>query len=598
MTMCLFSDQPSKEGLLVSHHDPLQTPNACSLVGERPAQPVNDDSERRPTWTVARLSVAILLFVTFTDTAFKIAHAQMHRIESHDDYDALSMDVIRPAFSYQGSPGSKVDKPSIGLGSAAISSITDALSPILPFTGGVDLRRSELYTSGNVLDNLSSMVRNTYQAYANAKDEVESLEPTTTAKSSSKTTKRKHDPKKASKKKYVLPLSASEPFVSFDSIAELALEDIGIIFEYAVRNTQIGFNNGKFVKGLLPRVKTVIFAMDIAVAQSRGKYVKVSKTPVLATRTGEMDAFNFCAAMRVFAEWRILRQVPLGYKGYAVGMSLGQKDVVQNVVKIERAAHDLIDFQLELNGPESDIKSPSLRDILEFEVDMGMHPNMPRLTEGGGAMGILWVRRQLQYQTSIFKNILEVPTKYHAATDAVAAAYTQTYDKYHGWAVQKIFTYSFQASPKVEEIYKFMNPHRLQEVMEIARNMQPTSTDESLSDEQTISTDNSSMSSMEEEQQPPENFFHRIGWETEKIVKVICDNFANKSNKDKKKVRGGGHGSSAGGLSSDELEEFVCAEMSRNVHEHIVEYLKVAAPLLNDIAGLMDEMNMDDPTKV
>ena len=77
----------------------------------------------------------------------------------------------------------------------------------------------------------------------------------------------------------------------------------------------------------------------------------------------------------------------------------------------------------------------------------------------------------------------------------------------------------------------------------------------------------------------------------------IGQNLENKSN-DKKKVRGGGQASSAGGLSGDELEDFLCAEMSKNVHEHIVEYLKVATPLLHDIAALMDELNMDDPTKV
>ena len=593
--MSLFRDRASKEGLLVSHHDPLRSPTDCHL-GERPARTAEDDNDRRQSWTVGRLSVAILLFVTLTNTAFKIVNTQLHRIESHDDYDALSMDVIRPAFLYQVASPGKSDKPSIGLGSAAISSITDALGPILPFTGGVDLRRSEYYTSGNILDNLSSMIRNTYEAYANAQ-EVES-EPVLVAPDAfpKKNNKRKREPSsKKDKKKHVLPLSASQPFVSLDSIAELALEDVGKVFEYAVKSTQEGFNGGKFVKGLLPRVKTVINAMDAAVEKSRGKVAQVSKTTPDEGRTGDMDAFNFCAAMRVFAEWRVLRQVPEGYKGYAVGMSLGQKDVVQNVVKIERAAHDWIDYHLDSDLSESEIRSPSLRDLLEFEVEMGVNPSLPRLKETSGAMGLLWVRRQLQYQTHIFENILEVPTKFHSSTDAVSAAYTQTYDKYHGWAVQKIFSYSFQASPKVEEIYKFMNPHRLAEVKEIARGMKPSANDET-SLEEILSEDNNNMTSMEEEQ-PPENFFHRIGWEVEKIVNAIGQNLENKSN-DKKKVRGGGQASSAGGLSGDELEDFVCAEMSKNVHEHIVEYLKVATPLLHDIAALMDELNMDDPTKV
>ena len=592
----------------MSHHDPLRSSTDCSImmmggeeVARRSASVGGDDNNDRRSWTVARISVAMLLLVTFTNTACKIFSHQMHRIhvDSHDDYDALSMDVIRPAFIYQVATSSAdKKKPSnIGLGSAAISSITDALGPILPFTGGVDLRRSEYYTSGNVLDNLSSMIRNTYQAYANAQ-EVKSEEEEEDSATPSENPKRKEPKqKKATKKKHVLPLSASQPFVSFDNIAELALEDVGRVFEYAVKSSQEGFNSGRFVKGLLPRVQTVIKAMDAAVEKSRGPVAKIVKTTPDESHTGDMDAFMFCAAMRVFAEWRILRQVPEGYKGYAVGMSLGQKDVVSNVLKIERASHEFIDYQLEESLPT--VTSPTLRDLLDFETTTGVNPDLPRLKETSGAMGLLWVRRQLQYQTHIFENILEVPNTYHSVTDAVSAAYTQTYDKYHGWAVQKIFSYSFSASPKVEEIYKFMNPHRLKEVKEIARNMKPIAQDETEL-ENSSDTDSDIPSIPTEEEQPPENFFHRIGWEVEKIVNGIGQNLENLGNKsnNKKKVRGGGQGSSVGGLSGDELEDFVCAEMSKNVHEHIVEYLKVAKPLLTDIAGLMDEMNMDDPTKV
>ena len=42
---------------------------------------------------------------------------------------------------------------------------------------------------------------------------------------------------------------------------------------------------------------------------------------------GDIDALQFCAVVRLLVEWRILRQVPEGYKGYSVGMSLGHKDI-------------------------------------------------------------------------------------------------------------------------------------------------------------------------------------------------------------------------------------------------------------------------------
>jgi hypothetical protein len=53
---------------------------------------------------------------------------------------------------------------------------------------------------------------------------------------------------------------------------------------------------------------------------------------VLSDDFGEIDALKF-SSHAFFAEWRIVRQIPVGYKGYAVGMSLGHKDVVQNLAK-------------------------------------------------------------------------------------------------------------------------------------------------------------------------------------------------------------------------------------------------------------------------
>merc|ERR1711966_183458 len=109
--------------------------------------------------------------------------------------------------------------------------------------------------------------------------------------------------------------------------------------------------------------------------------------------TGNIDALNFCAAMRVFAEWRVLRQVPPGYKGYAVGIGLGQKDIVQNIAKIEHAIHNYIDYRLS-HGHDV-VSSPTLRDLLQYEVDADVHGNtkLPRLKDKTAAMGLLWVRR-------------------------------------------------------------------------------------------------------------------------------------------------------------------------------------------------------------
>ena len=57
------------------------------------------------------------------------------------------------------------------------------------------------------------------------------------------------------------------------------------------------------------------------------------------TPDGTPDALLFCSVMRAFADWRLVKQTPPGYKGYSVGMELGRKDVVQNIAKVRwRAA--------------------------------------------------------------------------------------------------------------------------------------------------------------------------------------------------------------------------------------------------------------------
>lgn len=547
----------------------------------QPTDPVTDDNGERRAWALARLSVMLLLFVTFTDIAYRGVNHQMNQIESHEDYDALSPEVIRPAFLYK--TNNHIDKPSLGLGSAAISSITDALSPILPFTGGVDLRRSEYYVSGNIFKNLYALVDKTMEAYANAKAEKD--EEAANAVEESESKRKVRTSSKKGKRKHPLTLGATDSFVPLDAIAELTLEDVGVVFDYVIQNSNEGFNPTKYQNKALPRVKKVLQSIDSAVERSRGPGLDVQKLTAKTPVVGGTDAFLFCAAMRIFAEWRILRQVPDGYKGYAVGMSLGQKDVVQNVAKMERAAQAWIDHRSELG---EDPVSPRLSDILQYELDTEEHPNLPRLKESSGAMGLLWVRRQLEYQTVIFENVLEVPDKFPEAVDAVSAAYSTVYGQYHGWAVQKIFNYSFQASPPVTVIYNFMDPHKLAEVKQVAKTMTSSAKiEESEEGFESESIDSPKL----QQQQPPENIFHRIGWETERFVDGILQKLD--KNKKRKEEKYSGEG-----LVGDELEQFIAAEMTKNSHDHILSYLEVAKPLLLDLARLFDEMNMDDPTKV
>jgi hypothetical protein len=556
----------------------------------------------RCKWNVGRISVLMLILFTVTDVILSAVDAQMQSLESPDYYDALSAEVIRPPFHYQSSNADRSPtKPRLGLGSAAISSVTEVLSPILPFTGGLDLRKEDYWTNG-WFGSASSVVQQVRDAFAMR--ESEETEPAflKTPRGGGNMPTSFSKSKKTSASKHMSALSDSKPFVRVEDIAEMTLKDVTMAFRYAIESSREDFNRPKFMKGVLPRVKNVVEKMSEAVSKSRGMNVKPALTGgLIATpESGDMDALHFCAVMRIFAEWRVLRVVPEGYKGYAVGISLGHKDIVQNVAKIEQAVHTWIDHRRELlsiqEGFEVDatdintavyveLRSPTLRDLLQFEIDMEVHDKLPRLKEKTASMGTLWVRRQLQYQTALFENVLHVPTRFESTKDAVSAAYLEVYNRYHGWAVQKIFSYSFQAAPEAPEIYKFMNPDRMQEVAEGAKTQGVNPLDIEISSvEFTI-----------EEGNPFDKVSRHIGREWDKLAGCVVQVFGGKSSPLKlERVRGG----SQEEAQQVDIDEYITREMTKDAHEHILAHLEVVKPLLKDLAELFDELNMDDPTKV
>jgi len=389
-----------------------------------------------------------------------------------------------------------------GLGSAMIGSVTDVLSPILPFAGGVDLRRDENWGSWSSWFNIlfygdneeTRIVQGTfefnsstsmphvgnYNSYGQQIKEDISFRPHIT-------------------------LSSLNPFVSTDIIAGMTLSDVAIVFSFAIESGRVGFSRDSFVSssGLSAELIYVIDKVNEASEKSRGVGVMPASTQSLneiredasfsPIEYGDVDCLLFCAAMRIFAEWRLIRQTPEGFKAYAIGMSLGHKDVVQNVAKIENAVHNWIEtrskeiatehaliiaknrclsqeiemhseincLNLVLNEDNINPRSPTIKELLSHEIEVKLHPNLPRLKDNSAAMGLLWGRRQLQYQTTVFENILNVPDKYPSMNLAVSSAYSEVYDQFHSWAVQKIFNYSFQAAPDVNLIFCHMNPNYL-----------------------------------------------------------------------------------------------------------------------------------------
>lgn len=425
------------------------------------------------------------------------------------------------------------------LGSAAISTVTEKLSPILPFAGGMDIRRGDYWKSGSWVDSVRSITADVKVAYQRKQQQQ-------TPSPSKKLTTMKL---KTSRK---ITLSNSTPFASIDSIGQLTLADIGEIFRWSA-----GKMNHRRNAGASKMILSAARAIDSSIGSDYG-----------SVTAGELDALKFVAAMRIFAEWRMVRQVPEGYKGFAVGMSLGHKDVVQNLVKMEESIHRWLD-----DHPYS-LTPPTLRQLLTWEIATGVNPmsNLPRLKEKSAGIGLLWVRRQLAYQTKIFDNVLH-SQRFPSMKDAVSDAYKAVYDKYHGWAVQKLFNYSFQAAPDATEILLHMNAHKRKEVLASAP------------DQNTFQS--TTTTTVHENRNPIEAFFFKIGEECDKFRRFVGDGWD--------KVRGAKPMKVSFVSAAD---DYVTRVLVNDAHVQIAAYLEAAQPVLDNLANLFDELNMDDPSRV
>jgi hypothetical protein len=253
-------------------------------------------------------------------------------------------------------------------------------------------------------------------------------------------------------------ISVNVSFLDKSIIADLTLGDVKELFSYSIECNIAGFTRTSFASRLRPAARKAIDAIDTAVQASRGPDVKQSKASD-SWDYGEVDALVFMAVVRVFAEWRSLRLVPDGFQRYAVGMNLARRDLVQNVNKMETAAHAWLTYYEGTKSSQVDLNmaSPTLRELLQHEINQKMHTRLPRLKDHSAASGFLWTTRQLHYQTAIFSNTMEVPILFPTSKAALTAAYQQVYDDYHGFFVKAIFQNSFEAAPEPEVVFHFMS---------------------------------------------------------------------------------------------------------------------------------------------
>ena len=151
-----------------------------------------------------------------------------------------------------------------GLGSAMIGSVTDVLSPILPFAGGVDLRRNENWGSW------SSWLNLIYDGNDKAR----------------KNDSNEQRIKQGSLLSTRITLSTPNPFVSTDDIAGMTLGDVALTFRFALEYGREGFDWDTFVSGdqgeaLSPELIKILETTQEAFSRSRGTAILPASTSFL-----------------------------------------------------------------------------------------------------------------------------------------------------------------------------------------------------------------------------------------------------------------------------------------------------------------------------
>ena len=282
------------------------------------------------------------------------------------------------------------------------------------------------------------------------------------------------------RQRHVAALSAPECFVPTTLVAQLTLHDIALLTRYAMdcnkhhHQEDMDAHDAVLESSSSLNLKTVLAGIKAAVAKSRGPGTARSSLSPFPhdddefDEAGNMDALWFGAAMRLFVEWRLLRQVPQGYKAYSLGVTMGRRDLIQNLAKLETAVHEWIDYHKSYD--ETGVGSPTIRQLLQHEAALGVHPHLPKLKDKTAAMSILWMRRQAQYQSNVYDNILHIPDKYPTPFKAGDAAYKSSVAMYHNWGIQQIFNYAHRGGPPMEILYRLMNPKHLNLVKEYAQN--------------------------------------------------------------------------------------------------------------------------------
>ncbi|KAL7572490.1 hypothetical protein ACA910_000317 [Epithemia clementina (nom. ined.)] len=279
-----------------------------------------------------------------------------------------------------------------------------------------------------------------------------------------------------------LIFSSSECFVSTDLLDNMTLRDMAQVFAYTVQMNQKGFDRSQFLSEARTVTRQVVDIIDQTLTLARGPNVVSIKTSS-ESGSDSMDALAFAAVARIFAEWRTLRIVPNGYPKFGLGITMARRDLIQNVRKIELAVQSWLDFYQQgvvqwsgrgsssssssANGQQSFVTttmaSPTLRQLLRHEKEVNLHPKLPALTDQSAASGLLWAKRQIEYQSLSMRNNARVPLEFPSPKAAFLAAYEAVYGKYHGFLVKTVFQSTLNAAPPSKAILQRLNMPYLEE---------------------------------------------------------------------------------------------------------------------------------------
>lgn len=109
-----------------------------------------------------------------------------------------------------------------------------------------------------------------------------------------------------------------------------------------------------------------------------------------------------------------------------VGQRQSAKDLSNNIKKVEKLFHI---------APRKDRHSMSA--LLRFEKGMGIHGPHGHLKDPSGAIGLLWIRRSIDFQYRMYKQILETQ---RGPVEAAMIAYHLELQPFHAWPLQRLYS--------------------------------------------------------------------------------------------------------------------------------------------------------------